>query len=65
MTSSTIKNETSTTSNTTTTTTSSSDNLKKIVIRRLPPTMTKEQFLDIVSPLPEYDYMYFCNADLR
>lgn len=64
MTSSTIKNETSSTSNATTTA-SSSDNLKKIVIRRLPPTMTKEQFLDIVSPLPEYDYMYFCNADLR
>ncbi len=38
---------------------------KKIVIRRLPPTLTKEQFLDIVSPLPEYDYLYFCNADQR
>ncbi|CAF0708441.1 unnamed protein product [Brachionus calyciflorus] len=38
--------------------------VKKIVIRRLPPTLTKEQFLDIVSPLPEYDYFYYCNADL-
>lgn len=37
--------------------------VKKIVIRRLPPTLTKEQFLDIVSPLPEYDFFYFCNAD--
>lgn len=26
--------------------------------------MTKEAFLDIVSPLPEYDYFYFCNADM-
>lgn len=38
--------------------------VKKIVIRRLPPSLTKEQFLDIVSPLPEYDFFYFCNADL-
>ncbi len=38
---------------------------RKVVIRRLPPTMTKEQFLDICSPLPEYDYMYFCKADNR
>ena len=42
------------------------DNLgKKIVIRRLPPTLTREQFLDIVSPLPDHDYFYFCPADLR
>jgi regulator of nonsense transcripts 3 len=38
---------------------------KKIVIRRLPPTLTKEQFLDIVSPLPEYDFFYYCDADTR
>jgi len=38
---------------------------KKIVIRRLPPTISKDQFLDIVSPLPEHDYFYFCPADLR
>ena len=64
MTSSTnVKNES--TGAVTTTTTASSDNLRKIVIRRLPPTMNKDQFLDIVSPLPDYDYMYFCNADLR
>jgi hypothetical protein len=42
------------------------DNIgKKIVIRRLPPTINKEQFLDIVAPLPEHDYFYFCPADLR
>lgn len=38
---------------------------KKIVIRRLPPSLTKEQFLDIVSPLPEYDFFYYCDADTR
>lgn len=43
-----------------------SDNLaKKIVIRRLPPSMTKEQFLEIISPMPEYDYFYYCHADMR
>lgn len=36
---------------------------KKIVIRRLPPSLTLEQFLDIVSPLPDYDFFYYCNAD--
>lgn len=45
---------------------SGSDNLaKKIVIRRLPPSMTKEQFLEIISPMPEYDYFYYCQADMR
>ncbi len=45
---------------------SNSDNLaKKIVIRRLPPTMTKEQFLEIISPMPECDYFYYCQADMR
>ena len=38
---------------------------RKVVIRRLPPTMTKDQFLDICSPMPDYEYMYFCNADHR
>lgn len=43
----------------------SNENLaKKIVIRRLPPSMTKEQFLDIISPMPEYDFFYFCQADM-
>ena len=38
---------------------------KKIVIRKLPPSLTKEQFLEIVSPLPEHDFLYFCDADPR
>ena len=60
-----MTSSTTATGNNATTTSSTTDNLRKIVIRRLPPTMSKEQFLDIVSPLPDYDYMYFCNADLR
>lgn len=36
----------------------------KIVIRRLPPTLTPEQFLDQVSPLPDYDFFYFVRADM-
>lgn len=35
----------------------------KIVVRRLPPLMTKEIFLEQVSPLPPYDYMYFVTGD--
>ncbi|XP_066603707.1 regulator of nonsense transcripts 3A-like isoform X2 [Prorops nasuta] len=38
--------------------------MTKVVIRRLPPTMTQEQFLEQVSPLPEHDYLYFAKADL-
>lgn len=53
-----------TTSSKTDTEKSNDHPVKKIVIRRLPPSLTKEQFLDIVSPLPEYDYFYYCNADL-
>jgi hypothetical protein len=36
-----------------------------IVLRRLPPTFTSEQFLENVSPLPDHDYYRFCKADLR
>ncbi|XP_073989929.1 uncharacterized protein isoform X2 [Rhodnius prolixus] len=36
----------------------------KVVVRRLPPLMTKEIFLEQVSPLPPYDYMYFVSGDL-
>jgi hypothetical protein len=43
----------------------SENSVKKIVVRRLPPSLTKEQFLDIVSPLAEYDYIYYSNADTR
>ncbi|XP_076337692.1 uncharacterized protein LOC143239923 isoform X3 [Tachypleus tridentatus] len=35
----------------------------KVVIRRLPPSMSEEQFLDQISPVPDYDYMYFVKAD--
>ena len=38
---------------------------KKVVVRRLPPSMTKEQFIEIVAPLPEHEYFYYCNADMR
>ncbi|KAL0103419.1 hypothetical protein PUN28_017587 [Cardiocondyla obscurior] len=38
--------------------------ITKVVIRRLPPTMTQDQFLEQVSPLPEHDYMYFVKADM-
>ncbi|XP_015918123.1 regulator of nonsense transcripts 3B [Parasteatoda tepidariorum] len=37
----------------------------KVIIRRLPPTMTEEQFIEQISPLPEHDYMYFVKADMR
>jgi len=29
----------------------------KIVLRRLPPSMTEEEFLDQVSPIPDHDYV--------
>lgn len=35
----------------------------KVVARRLPPTMTEEEFLEAVSPLAEYDYFSFVPAD--
>ncbi|XP_061401828.1 regulator of nonsense transcripts 3B [Musca vetustissima] len=43
-------------------------NLKKkysfqIVIRHLPPTMTEEEFLKQIDPLPEHDFYYFAAAD--
>ncbi|CAF3944409.1 unnamed protein product [Adineta steineri] len=42
----------------------SDQNQTKIVLRRLPPLLTSEQFLEIVSPLPDHDYYRFCKADL-
>ncbi|XP_059482826.1 regulator of nonsense transcripts 3B [Neocloeon triangulifer] len=36
----------------------------KVVIRHLPPSMTKDCFLEEVSPLPKNDYLCFVNADL-
>lgn len=35
----------------------------KIIIRRLPPTMSGETFLEQVSPIPEYDYFYYAKPD--
>lgn len=35
-----------------------------MVIRRLPPTMTQEQFIEQVSPLPDHDYFHFSKADM-
>ncbi|XP_064615124.1 regulator of nonsense transcripts 3B-like isoform X2 [Liolophura sinensis] len=36
----------------------------KIVVRRLPPSLTSEAFLEQVSPLPDYDYFSFVKADM-
>ncbi|TMW42562.1 hypothetical protein DOY81_012359 [Sarcophaga bullata] len=35
----------------------------KVVIRHLPPTMTEEEFLKQIDPLPEHDFYYFAEAD--
>lgn len=35
----------------------------KIVIRRLPPDFSLEQFKEQVSPLVNYDYLYFVKAE--
>jgi len=35
----------------------------KVVVRRLPPSMTEEEFLDQVSPIPDHDYFRFVRAD--
>lgn len=32
-------------------------------MRRLPPTMTEEEFMEAINPVPEYDYFTFCPAD--
>ncbi|XP_038208191.1 regulator of nonsense transcripts 3B [Zerene cesonia] len=37
--------------------------LTKIILRRLPSTMTEEAFLEQVSPIPEHDYFYFSKPD--
>ncbi|CAM5077829.1 unnamed protein product [Natator depressus] len=37
--------------------------LSKIVIRRLPPSLTKEQLEEQLHPLPAHDYFEFCTAD--
>ncbi|XP_055700869.1 regulator of nonsense transcripts 3B-like [Phlebotomus papatasi] len=37
--------------------------LTKVVIRRLPPTMTEEMFREQINPIPDHDYFYFVPAD--
>ncbi|XP_030055424.1 regulator of nonsense transcripts 3A [Microcaecilia unicolor] len=37
--------------------------LTKVVIRRLPPTITKKQLEEQLQPLPSHDYFEFCTAD--
>uniref|UniRef100_A0A8P0PQ07 UPF3 domain-containing protein n=1 Tax=Canis lupus familiaris TaxID=9615 RepID=A0A8P0PQ07_CANLF len=39
--------------------------LSKVVIRRLPPGLTKEQLEEQLHPLPAHDYFEFFPADLR
>ncbi|KAI4480330.1 hypothetical protein M0804_010328 [Polistes exclamans] len=38
--------------------------ITKVIIRRLPPTITSDQLMEQISPLPEYDYFYFVKADM-
>lgn len=38
--------------------------MTKVIIRRLPPTMTSDQLMEQISPLPEHDYFYFVKADM-
>lgn len=35
----------------------------KVIIRRLPPRISEQDFLAQVSPLPDYDYIYIINGD--
>lgn len=37
--------------------------LTKVIIRRLPPTITQETFLNQVSPVPDYDHIYTVGGD--
>lgn len=37
----------------------------KVVIRRLPPSLTKEQLEEHLQPLPEHDYFEFFSNDSR
>lgn len=37
--------------------------LTKVIVRRLPPTITLETFLNQVSPIPDYDYIYTVAGD--
>lgn len=35
----------------------------QVIVRRLPPTMSEEEFLKQIEPIPEHDYFYFVSAD--
>ncbi|KAJ8961725.1 hypothetical protein NQ318_021325 [Aromia moschata] len=37
--------------------------LTKVIVRRLPPTMDQETFLNQVSPIPDYNYIYTVKGD--
>ena len=37
--------------------------LNKIVIRKLPPNLSSEHFLENISPIPDYSDFYFVKAD--
>ncbi|KAK9881881.1 hypothetical protein WA026_018076 [Henosepilachna vigintioctopunctata] len=37
--------------------------LTKVIIRRLPPAIDKETFLNQISPVPSYDYFYLVNGE--
>lgn len=39
--------------------------LLQVVIRRLPPSFTKEQLEEQLHPLPAHDYFEFCTSDPR
>ena len=39
--------------------------LSKVVIRGLPPTLTKEQLQEHLQPMPEHDYFEFFSNDTR
>lgn len=36
----------------------------KVVMRRLPPSLTPESLIEQISPLPEHDFFYFVKADM-
>lgn len=37
----------------------------QVIIRRLPPTMTEEVFLEQISPIPDNDFFYYVKGDIR
>ncbi|CAO1349078.1 unnamed protein product [Diamesa serratosioi] len=37
--------------------------LSKVIIRKLPPNMTEEEFIKSIEPIPDHDYLYFVPVD--